>query len=57
LVTMPETYARILTERASLTLMDPPAQLPSIDVHLYWHKAYEKEPALIWFREQLRGIA
>ena len=57
LLTMPETYARIITERASLTLMDPPAQLPSIDVHLYWHKAYEKEPALIWFREQLRGIA
>lgn len=57
LLTMPETYARILTERANLTLMDPPAQLPSIDVHLYWHKAYEKEPALIWFREQLRGIA
>lgn len=57
LLTMPETYARIISERASLTLMDPPAELPSIDVHLYWHKAYEKEPALIWFREQLREIA
>ncbi|MEP6367463.1 MAG: LysR substrate-binding domain-containing protein, partial [Marinobacter sp.] len=57
LLTMPETYARIIAERASLTLMDPPTELPSIDVHLYWHKAYEKEPALIWFREQLREIA
>ncbi|WP_203301407.1 LysR family transcriptional regulator [Marinobacter sediminum] len=57
LLTMPETYARIIAERASLTLMDPPAELPSIDVHLYWHRAYEKEPALIWFREQLREIA
>ncbi|WP_273428155.1 LysR family transcriptional regulator [Marinobacter sp.] len=56
-LTMPETYARIIAERASLTLMDPPTELPSIDVHLYWHKAYEKEPALIWFREQLREIA
>lgn len=57
LLTMPETYARIIAERANLTLMDPPAELPSIDVHLYWHRAYEKEPALIWFREQLREIA
>ncbi|MCK2149329.1 LysR family transcriptional regulator [Marinobacter alexandrii] len=57
LLTMPETYARIIAERASLTLMDPPTELPSIDVHLYWHKAYEKEPALIWFREQLHLIS
>jgi len=20
---------------------------------LYWHKAYEQEPALVWFRQQL----
>jgi DNA-binding transcriptional LysR family regulator len=38
-------------------MMTPPADLPDIDVHLYWHKAYEREPALIWFREQLRQIA
>lgn len=57
LLTMPETYARIIAERADIAIMDPPAELPSIDVHLYWHKAYEKEPALVWFREQLRSIS
>lgn len=57
LLTMPETYARIIAESSSLALMDPPADLPSLDVHLYWHKAYEKEPALVWFREQLRGVS
>ena len=57
LLTMPEAYARIIAQRADITIMDPPADLPSIDVHLYWHKAYEREPALIWFREQLRGIS
>lgn len=57
LLTMPEIYARILAERANIRLLTPPADLPAIDVHLYWHKAYEKEPALIWFREQLRNIA
>ncbi len=56
LLTMPETYARIISERASITIMKPPADLPSLDVHLYWHKAYSQEPALIWFREQLNAI-
>ena len=57
LLTMPEAYARIIAERANIRIMDPPANLPSIDVHLYWHKAYEREPALIWFREQLKAIS
>ncbi|GGC80677.1 LysR family transcriptional regulator [Marinobacter halophilus] len=56
LLTMPETYARIIAERADIEVVSPPAQMPSIDVHLYWHKAYEKEPALVWFRDQLRCL-
>lgn len=36
--------------------MSPPAQMPSIDVHLYWHRAYEREPALVWFRDLLRSL-
>ncbi len=57
LLTMPEAYARIIAERANIRIMDPPVDLPSIDVHLYWHKAYEREPALIWFREQLKAVS
>ncbi len=56
LLTMPENYARIIAERANIVILDPPAALPSIDVHLYWHQAYEKEPALVWFRDQLRAL-
>ncbi|MDI9246082.1 LysR family transcriptional regulator [Marinobacter sp. CHS3-4] len=57
LLTMPEIYARIIAERADISILTPPVDLPDIDVHLYWHKAYEKEPALIWFRDQLKEIA
>lgn len=57
LLTMPENYARIIAERANIDILTTPADLPGIDVHLYWHKAYEREPALIWFREQLRLIS
>lgn len=57
LLTMPENYARIIAERAEIDIHTTPADLPDIDVHLYWHKAYEREPALIWFRDQLNSIA
>lgn len=56
LLTMPETYARIIAERADIEVIAPPVQMPSIDVHLYWHKAYEGEPALVWFRELLATL-
>ncbi|MCK7549384.1 LysR family transcriptional regulator [Marinobacter koreensis] len=57
LLTMPETYARIIAERSGIEIMDPPADLPALDVHLYWHKPYEKEPALVWFRDQLKAVS
>ncbi|NVD34586.1 LysR family transcriptional regulator [Marinobacter lutaoensis] len=57
LLTMPETYARLLSEHARIAIMAPPAELPAIDVHLYWHTAYEREPALVWFRDQLKAIS
>ena len=57
LLTMPETYARIIAERSDIQVMSPPAQLPSLDVNLYWHKAYEGEPALVWFRDLLRSLS
>lgn len=56
LLTMPETYARIIAEQANITVLNPLVHLPSLDVHLYWHKAYGKEQALVWFREQLNAI-
>ena len=57
LLTLPETHARILAERRNLVLVAPPIELPAIDVHLYWHSAYEQEPALVWFKAQLQRIA
>ncbi|OZB19137.1 MAG: LysR family transcriptional regulator [Marinobacter sp. 34-60-7] len=56
LLTMPETYARMLADREGIAVLPPPAQLPAIDVHLYWHAAYEREPALMWFRDLLRSL-
>jgi len=57
LLTMPETYARIIADRVEVAVLTPPTELPGIDVHLYWHRPYEKEPALVWLKQQLREVA
>ncbi|MCL1479465.1 MULTISPECIES: LysR family transcriptional regulator [unclassified Marinobacter] len=53
LLTMPASYARLLASHHDLAVMPTPAPLPPVNVHLYWHKAYEQEPALVWFRHKL----
>lgn len=57
LVTMPETYARMIEQQARVRVLPLPTDMPPLNVHLYWHAAYEKEPALQWFRERLHNVA
>lgn len=56
LLTMPEAYARQIAARSDTRILNPPEGLPDVDAHLYWHRAYEKEPALIWLREQFHAV-
>jgi len=57
LLTMPEGYARQIAARSDTCILNPPEGLPDVDIHLYWHRAYEKEPALLWLREQFHAVA
>ena len=57
LLTMPEGYARQIAARSDTCILNPPEGLPDVDIHLYWHRAYEKEPALLWLREQFHTVA
>ncbi len=57
LLTMPEGYARQMVARSDTCILNPPPGLPDVDIHLYWHRAYEKEPALLWLREQFHAVA
>lgn len=57
LLTMPATYAHQVAKSASICILTPPPGLPEHDVHIYWHRAYEKEPALLWLRELFHAVA
>lgn len=56
LVTMPATYAGLLSRQLAVDIIPAPAQMPPLDVHLYWHRPYEREPALLWLRECLHRV-
>lgn len=56
LLTMPATYAELLSKHLDVVVSPAPAEMPPIDVHLYWHRPYEREPALLWMRERLHEV-
>lgn len=53
LLTLPENAALMYSELLNLSIAPIPVELPSIDVHVYWHVNVDKEPANIWIREQM----
>lgn len=50
LLTMPRRQVRL---SSGLAVMAMPLALPDLELHAYWHRQRETEPALIWLREQL----
>ena len=53
LLTLPENAARMYSELLNLSIAPIPVELPSIDVHVYWHVNVDKDPANMWIREQM----
>jgi DNA-binding transcriptional LysR family regulator len=50
LLTMPRRQVRL---SSGLVVMAMPLALPDLELHAYWHRQRETEPALMWLREQL----
>lgn len=57
LLTMPATYALTINQHLDNIIYEVPVDLPPIDVHLYWHKQSENDPANIWLREKFLKIS
>lgn len=55
LLTLPATLAGRLS-RDDLTLMPLPAELPELEMHLYWHRDQNGDPAHSWLREKVLGL-
>ncbi|NNM52655.1 MAG: LysR family transcriptional regulator [Pseudomonadales bacterium] len=57
LLTMPQSYARLLIKDSSNIIRPLPVSMPSMDIYIYWHSRREDEPAHRWLRQQLMKVA
>ena len=51
--TVPEIYAQESLKPFNLKYQAHPIQLPEIDINLFWHSKYHKDPATQWLRSIL----
>jgi DNA-binding transcriptional LysR family regulator len=49
--TVPEIFARRSTRHFNVAYRQHPVDLPPVDIHLFWHTKYHRDPANIWMRE------
>ncbi|QIR14610.1 LysR family transcriptional regulator [Shewanella aestuarii] len=53
LLTLHKTAAEMYSSMLDINIYPLPVELPSIDVHLYWHVNVDKEPANKWLRNKM----
>ena len=53
LLTLTKTTAKMYSELLDLAIYPLPVELPAIDVHLYWHKNVDVDPANKWLRNKI----
>jgi len=53
LLTTTETTAKMYAQLLNLTIYPLPVDLPELDVHLYWHRNLDFEPANKWLRNKI----
>lgn len=54
--TLPLRLAQKMVKTMDLRIVNPPDTFPDYRLNLIWHPLYEKDPAQVWFREQLLDL-
>jgi DNA-binding transcriptional LysR family regulator len=57
LLTMPRNSTRLVERMEGLFVLAPPLELPPVEMHLYWHRQADGDPALRWLQAELLAIA
>jgi len=53
LATMPRSYAEYVNRRGENQLLPFPAEIPNLELFLYWHGNVEADAAGKWFRDRV----
>lgn len=56
IVTVPSGVAQVLSRFAALRVLQPPIEIPTFDVKLYWHERFHQDPAHVWLRNQVYAL-
>lgn len=53
ILTLPKKTAKMYGEMLDISIFPMPVDLPSHDVHMYWHANVDKDPANKWLRNKM----
>ncbi|MCG8429394.1 MAG: LysR family transcriptional regulator, partial [Chromatiales bacterium] len=55
---LPKQFTSQLTQGHRLVVREPPPELgrEPVDVYLFWHERYHRDPMCIWVRDQLKAL-
>ncbi len=56
IATVPRDLAEFFVQHGEVRYVDTPMKSPVIDVHLFWHQRFQKDPAHVWLRKQIHEL-
>ena len=56
IATVPRDLAEFFVQHGEVRHVDTPMKSPVIDVHLFWHQRFQKDPAHTWLRKQVHTL-
>lgn len=56
ITTVPRAVARAYSRMAPLKLLDPPVDIPAIELKQFWHRRYHKDPSVHWLRATIARL-
>ncbi|QKO21133.1 LysR family transcriptional regulator [Rhodoferax sp. BAB1] len=56
IATVPRDLAAFFVQHGEVRYVDTPMKSPVIDVHLFWHQRFQKDPAHVWLRKQIHEL-
>ncbi len=54
--TVPRDLADFFVSHGDVRYVDTPMKSPTIQVHLFWHERFQKDPAHIWLRQVIHRL-
>lgn len=56
IATVPKDLANFFVQHGDVRYIPTPMKSPVIDVHLFWHQRFQKDPAHIWLRQVIHRL-